>query len=226
MSTASGSTGRGPRLPWIAAVLCLLLLAAVYKRLAPAPKPPAPTVTSGYAPDNGTPTAPPGGAPAADSAEDDDAVGKRCAGIRDAQGTRIDRFLFEEDSRGGARWTRVQELPDFAPQLASLFLIGGKLFAADMVRNSPSGDWFQQLAYCYRDDGSLLSLTATLNTFHGQKKVVDKLRFDRSGARTSSEREVFDLQSGKPVQAEPGSFMEIEPRIYLKASDLAREVGW
>ncbi len=215
---------------WVMAMLCLLLPAVACKRPTPVPQDPGPTAAQGLPPGSGAGQAPVDGSgaapePSAGSAEDDETAGERCVRIRDAEGTRIDRFLFEEDIEGVASWIRVQELPDLAPQLATLFSSDDKLYAADLVRNSLSGDWFQQLGYCYRADGSLLVLTATINTFHGNKRVVDELRFDKAGASTSSERQVFDLQSGEPVPAEPGSFMEVEPPLYITAADLKKEVG-
>lgn len=107
----------------------------------------------------------------------------------------------------------------------SLFLTGRKVTAADLTRNSLSGDWTQKTDYCFRSDGTLAFVFADLKTFHGDVQVEDRLYFNPGGVKIRTLQYVYALYTGKRIEPEEGSFMAVPARIFLKASALIDEVG-
>lgn len=68
--------------------------------------------------------------------------------------------------------------------------------------NSKSGDWYQEVDYCFRVDGSLARAQETLNTFYasnGGVRVYKDLYFNSDGTAITSTVNVVDLKTQNPT---------------------------
>jgi hypothetical protein len=94
-----------------------------------------------------------------------------------------------------------------------------------MYFTSPSGDWAEYGAYCYRADGSLARSVSTLNTFNvnvdrDEDAPVSRIRtkyLASSGRVLQSRTRVVNKKTGKPTKV---SFMDQEEAVYRTLADL------
>jgi hypothetical protein len=94
-----------------------------------------------------------------------------------------------------------------------------------MYFTSPSGDWAEYGAYCYRPDGTLARSVSTLNTFNVEAErdedaPVSRVRtkyFAPSGRLLQSRTRVVNKKSGKPTKV---PFMDREEALFRSLKDL------
>ncbi len=112
-------------------------------------------------------------------------------------------------------WTDSHEVGD----AAFVWFRSGKLIAANFTRQSESGDWVSYENSCFREDGILAQLYATLNTFNGEMTVVRERIYSPRGKLINSKTSFLDLKTKKPKNRS-AEFYDHKPVIYLRANKL------
>lgn len=79
----------------------------------------------------------------------------------------------------------------------------GKVRLVRLVLSSESGDWYHNIDYCFRQDGSLWSLLAVLNSFYGNYSLIRELEFDSNSIETRQSATYYMLGTSTTMNAPP-----------------------
>jgi hypothetical protein len=90
---------------------------------------------------------------------------------------------------------------------------------ADFTFQNQFGDFTQSATYCYREDGSLAQLHATLKSFHAGLGVSRESFYDASSRVIDKNQASWDLVTNEP-KALPADFWDQPPPVFLRVSDL------
>jgi hypothetical protein len=104
---------------------------------------------------------------------------------------------------------------------AYVWLKDGKVVAVQFSLTSSSGDWYHDVSYYFRADGTLAKIHAQLNTFaspDGGISVVRDQFYSSNGKLLHTAIRYLDLKSQKPRKR--GEFMDQPIQAYHNARDL------
>jgi|SRR5262245_2389868 len=84
---------------------------------------------------------------------------------------------------------------------------------------TPSDDWFHQVDYYFRKDGSLAKIHARLDTFYGNVTAIRERFYDSKGRRLSSSQQLLDLKTKKRKRPDV-AFVDEPIPVYLTVKAL------
>lgn len=80
---------------------------------------------------------------------------------------------------------------------ANVWSKDGAVVLVNCAFETPSGDWFHQVDYYFRKDGSLAKIHARLDTFYGNVTAIRERFYDSNGRLLSSSQQLLDLKTKK-----------------------------
>lgn len=122
------------------------------------------------------------------------------------------------------RWEEVRlKAGDEVFNVATVSFVSGGPARVEAYFSGPSGDWTHFVNYCFRPDGTLAEIEATLNTFLGHLTVKRQNLYDSRGKLLRANKQIFKLGTRVPTtlpDKTTGEFIDRPPPVYRKVAEL------